>query len=54
MLYLLDEDDFIAKSGHDIGMFIIKINKYDYTNEKIREELKGYLIDEKGEKPWKS
>jgi hypothetical protein len=51
MLYLLDEDDFIAKSGHDIGMFIIKINKYDYTNEEIREELKGYLIDEKGKKP---
>ena len=49
MLYMLDDEDFISKAGHDIGMFQTKINKYDYANMGSHEELRKWLIDEQGQ-----
>ena len=48
MLYMLDGEDFINNNGHSIGLFMTKINKYDYMDEEKIGPLKKWVVDENG------
>ena len=54
MGFLLDEDPFLIGdeekkgAGHEIGVFMSRLNKYDYTDQAFVEKYKKFLVDEKG------
>lgn len=54
MCFMLDDDEFLTGNeektgaGYDIGIFLTRMNKYDYVKERNNPKMIKWLIDEKG------
>jgi len=55
MQFLLDEDPFIVGdgdgnkgAGHEIGVFMSRLNKYDHTDQSFIQRYDKFIVDETG------
>ncbi len=56
MCFMLDEDEFLigneekTGAGYDIGIFLTRMNKYNFAQERDNLKMNKWLVNEKGEK----
>ena len=48
-LFLDDEDEWLLDKGHDLGILLTRLNKYNYTDQNAEEKYLKLYTDEKGE-----
>jgi hypothetical protein len=46
ILFMLDDETFIEEKGHDISMFLLKINKYKYSDPTLKGRYGKHLAQD--------